>query len=234
MKIAATIAGMAIIATTSAKASDFDYGVGVKAGTLGAGAELRLTLTQTVNARLSLSSGSTNYETTIGIDDGNNVATVDVSLDLDFGANALLFDWHVFDGAFYVTVGMIKNTNSFNLEGALTDSSVMFNGHTYSVSQFIDPTVSGKINLGSSVQSYLGIGWGRKADDDPGLSVSLDLGFVKMDPSIDLKAPIVRADSGLDQAVIDQDINAAESAANKELSVLNVWPVVFVGINYAF
>lgn len=235
MKLAATIAaGMAVIATTSAQASDIDFGVGLKAGTLGAGAELRLTLTDTVKARLSLTSGSASYKQTLGISDGKNAVTVDATLDMDFGASSLCFDWHVFDGVFYLTAGMIRNNNKINLVGNLTDSSVMFNGQSYSVSGFIDPTVSGQISLGSSFQSYLGIGWGREIDGDSGLSVSLDLGIVLMDPSIDLKAPTVTQSSGLNQAVIDNDIHAVESAANKELSVLDAWPVFFVGLNYAF
>ncbi len=232
MKSVVSIAGLALIATTSAQA--FDIGVGVKAGTLGGGGELRLTLTQTINSRLSLTSGNAGYNVTLGIDDGDTVATIDATLDLDFGTSALFIDWHVFDGVFYVTTGLIKNSNTINLVGSLTDSSITLNGHPYSVTDFVDPTISGKISMGSSFQTYLGIGWGRNADDDPGLSVSLDLGIVLMDPSIDLTAPTVTKRSGLDQAVIDQDVNAAESSANKHLSVLDTWPVVFVGINYAF
>jgi hypothetical protein len=232
MKNAAIITGLALIATTSAQA--YDFGVGVKAGTLGAGAELRLTLTQEINARLSLTTGSASYGETLGLNDGITVVTVDAVIKMDFAASALVFDWHVFDGAFYVTAGLIKNDSSIHLVGGLTDSSVTFNGNPYSVTGFINPTMTGEISLGSSFQSYLGLGWGRQEDDDRGLSVSLDLGIVLMDPSIDLKAPTVTKSSGLNQAVIDRDVDAAESAANRKLSILDAWPVVFVGLNYAF
>jgi hypothetical protein len=232
MKIATTIAGLALLATTSAQAADI--GVGVKAGTLGAGVDLSIALTQTINARLALTSVSADFDETLDIEDNTNRATVDANLDLDFGATALLFDWYIFDGTFHVTGGMMKNNSSIDLLGTITSPTVEFDGQTYNVSDFVSPTMSGKVRMGNSYQPYLGVGWGRKADDNPGFSFSVELGVLLMDPSVDLNAPTVTAASGLNQADIDQDVQAAESSANDELSALETWPVISLGLNYAF
>lgn len=232
MKLATTIAGLALIATTSTQA--YDIGVGVKAGTLGAGVDLSVALTPTINARLALTSVSADFDETLDINDDNNTATIDANIDLDFGATALLLDWYVFDGTFHITGGMMKNNSTIDLVGTITSTTVEFDGEPYNVSDFVEPTMTGQINMGNSFQPYLGIGWGRKADDNPGLSLSVELGVLLMDPEVDLRAPTVKAGSGINQADIDADVDAAESTANDELSALEAWPVLSIGLNYAF
>lgn len=231
MKIATTIAGLAFLATTSVQA--YDFGVGVKAGTLGAGVDLSVALTQTINARVSLTSVNTDFNETLDLSDADNSATVDSKVNLDFGASALLFDWYIFDGTFHLTGGMMKNNSTIDLVGTITSATVTFDGTTYDVaSEIADPTMRGKIRMGNSFQPYLGIGWGRKADDNPGLSFSVELGVVLMDPTVDLTAPTLV--NSADQANIDAEVNSAESAAEDELSALKAWPVLSLGLNYAF
>ena len=231
MKLKTLFAGLAMIVSSNMYAADI--GVGLKAGTLGAGVDISVALTQTINARLSLSKSSFDFNETLDINDANNTATIDGTLNLDFGSTAILFDWYVFDGTFHLTGGFLKNSSSIDLNGRITDANVVFNGTSYNVlTQFQDPNISGTIALGNSVQPYLGIGWGRKADDDPGFSVSLELGVVLLDPSVDLKAPVT-VDPTL-QAQLESDVNAAEVTANEEVSVLEAWPVISLGLNYAF
>ena len=55
-----------------------------------------------------------------------------------------------------------------------------------------------------------------------------------MDPSVDLKGPTVNAGSAFSQAQIDADVDAAEQEANNDLSDLEAWPVLSIGLNYAF
>lgn len=232
MKLATTIAGLALIATTSAQA--YDIGVGVKAGTLGTGVDFSVALTPTINARLALTSGSADFDETLDINDDNNTATIDSNINLDFGTAALLLDWYVFDGTFHITGGMMKNNSTIDLVGTITSTTVEFDGEPYNVSDFVEPTMTGQINMGNSFQPYLGIGWGRKADNNPGLSLSVELGVLLMDPDVDLTAPTVKAGSGINQADIDADVDAAESTANDDLSALEAWPVLSIGLNYAF
>lgn len=234
MKIYTVIAGFALLLSSSAQA--LDMGVGVKAGTLGAGAEISVALTQTINARLSFTSVGADFDEEMDLSDdtpGEEVsATIDANLDLDFGATSILFDWYVFDGTFHVTAGMIKNDSKIKLSGQLQGNQVTFNGTTYNVSDFVDPSISGEISAGEDFEPYLGIGWGRKADDDPGLSLSIEIGVMLMDPSVDLTAPT--AVNAADQAQLDADVNEAEATANDEISDLEAYPVLSIGLNYAF
>jgi hypothetical protein len=237
MKSTAIIAVLTLIVTTSTQA--YDIGVGVKAGTLGAGVDFSIALTPTVNARLALTSVNTDFDETLEISDDKNTVDVDANINLDFGATALLLDWYVFEGVFHISGGLIKNNSTIDLVGTITSPNVEFDGASYSVSDFVDPTMTGQINMGNSLQPYLGIGWGRKADDKPGLSMSVELGVVMMDPKVDLQAPkfsneALLNDPNLDQAKLDREVQAAESSANDELSALEFWPVLSIGLNYAF
>lgn len=235
MKIKIFLAGLVLLFTSAAHAIDF--GVGVKAGTLGVGAELSLAITQTINARISLTKVSEDFDEEVVLDDAGNSATIDATMDLDFGALALLVDWYVFDGTFHISAGMVKNDSKIDLRGVLRGNTVTFNNTTYNVSQdFADSSITGTVSAGESFEPYLGIGWGRKADDDPGLSVSIELGVVLMDPSVDLKGPTVSAanPNNISQADLDADVDAAEQEANNDLTDLEAWPVLSVGLNYAF
>lgn len=233
MKISVTIAGLALLLSTSVQA--LDIGVGVKAGTLGNGVDLSVAISPTVNARLALTKVSTDFDETLDISDDQNSATIDATMKLDFGATALLLDWYVFDGTFHLTGGMVKNNSKIDMVGTVT-GDVVFDGQSYSISDFTDSTMTGRISAGESYEPYVGIGWGRKAGVEPGLSLSVELGVVLMDPSIDLTAPTLDPSvfTAADQAQLEAEVNNAESAANDDLSVFKVWPVLSIGLNYAF
>lgn len=235
-------AALMLMASTPLLAKDLNFGFGVKAGTLGSGVEVSVTLTQTINARLALTYMGFLQDVTFDFDDANTgtYASIDSELDVNFGATALMLDWYVFDGTFHLTAGMIKNDSTFKLSGNITSATVTFDGETYDVSQdFTDPSMSGTINLGNGFDPYLGIGWGRKADDEPGLALSVEIGVLLLSPSVDLQAPTLdpngpAANNGKTQADLDAEVVKAEADAEDELSVLEAWPVISVGLNYAF
>jgi len=235
MKTKMALMGMLVLGCSSAHALDF--GVGVKTGTVGTGAEISVVLTPTINARLSLTDVSADFDEDIELDDADNSATIDANLDLDFGATALLFDWYVFDGTFHVTGGLMKNDSKIALSGEFVDNNIILGGTPYDVSQdFEDASVSGKVSAGEDFEPYLGIGIGRKAGGGGGLSFSAELGVMLMDPSVDLEGPTVSAanPNGIVQADLDADVDEAESSANDEISDLEMYPILSVGLNYAF
>ncbi len=218
-----------------------DFGVGVRAGTNGAGVDLSVALTQTINARLTLGKIDQEVSEVIELDDGNNNSgSIDTDLTLDFGSTAILFDWYIFDGTFHATAGFMKNDSQVAMQGTILGNTVIFNGEPYDVSNdFIDPSMSGEISLADSFEPYLGIGWGRKAGNDAGFSVSFELGVAMMSPSVSLEAPRLdptgpAAIGGATQAELDANVKAAEQEANDDLSDFELWPVVTLGINYAF
>ena len=96
----------------------------------------------------------------------------------------------------------------------------------------ISGDITGNVSLGDCYQPYVGFGWGRKADDDPGLSLTIEIGVALLDPVSDLSA--TAAGTTLTQAELDTRINFAENDINDGLSLFEAWPVISLGLNYAF
>ena len=214
-------------------ANALDIGVGVKAGTLGAGVDLSVALTPTINARVSLTAVNIDdLNETITVGDAGSSGDINATMNFDFGASSLLFDWYVFDGTFHLTAGMMKNNGKVAFSGALL-TGIVVDGLALDPAD-ISGNISGNIGLGDSYQPYLGIGWGRKADDNPGLSLSIEIGVALLDPNSDLSATVASTGTTLNQAELDARINSAENDINNDLSLLEAWPVLSIGLNYAF
>lgn len=214
-----------------------DFGIGVKAGTVGAGVDLSMTISEKVNVRVSLTSTDIDFDDeSFTVGDAGGEAEVVADLSMDFGANALLIDWYVFDGTFHITAGMLKNNGSIDINGSI-NGSVTLDGQTYAVDAIQD--IGGSISAGESYEPYLGIGWGRKADNDSGLSLSAELGVVLMNPKASLTATLnptrsTAGSDGLTQTALDSDIQTAEDDINDDLSDLEMFPIISIGLNYAF
>ena len=230
MKILASIL-LSSLALGSYSLNAAEVGVGVKAGTLGYGADFSVTLTRTINARISLTTLSIDSQTeTVTVGDSTNQGTINATADIDFGSSALLFDWHVFDGTFYLSAGLIKADISANMTGPLTDDFTI-NGQLVTPNDISGP-VTGDIKMSDSYKPYIGIGWGREAAAGSGFSFSAEIGVAYVDPEVNLNA--TASGTGLSQADLDTRLNEAETSAANDLADLSVWPVLSIGVNYAF
>ncbi len=216
-------------------ANAVDIGIGAKVGTAGAGFDFSVGLTKTINARLSLTSFDIDgQEETLTVGDDGAEGDVEAELDLDYGATALFIDWHVFDGTFHVTAGLFKNNGKAKMTGELQES-VIIDGQQLDVADIAGGEVSGSISLGDSYQPYLGVGWGRKAGEESGLSVTVDLGVAMLDPEVELEADLnVGSVNFTDQADLNQTLRDAESDAEDEFDDFKLFPLISIGINYAF
>lgn len=210
-----------------------EVGAGVKVGTVGAGVDLSVALTKTVNLRVALTNVDIDdQDESITIGDDVNEGVLDATLDFDYGANALLIDWYVFNGSFHLTAGMMKNNGKMSLSGILQDD-VVLDGVTVNLGDFEGNEISGDVSLADSYQPYLGIGWGRKAGNSGGISFSVEVGVALLDPDADLEASLATG-SSLNLAELEQSINAAEDDVNSDLDQLEAFPILSLGINYAF
>jgi hypothetical protein len=230
MKIFAAIllSSITIVAT---KVIAADVGVGVKAGTLGYGADFSVTLTKTINARISLTTLSIDSQAeTVTVGDASNEGTISATADIDFGSSALLFDWHVFDGTFHLTAGLVKADIGVNFSGRLGDSFTI-DGQLVEVSDISGP-ITGDVNVSDSYKPYIGLGWGRKSAADSGFSFSAELGAAFVDPQVRLNGTV--ASNRITQAELDERLDAARNSAKNDLADLKIWPVVSIGVNYAF
>ncbi len=215
-------------------ASAVELGAGYKLGTVGHGIDISTALTKTINARVSITGIDIDgRQESVEVGDQGSSANVDASLDLDFGATSLLFDWYVFDGTFHLTAGMMKNDSKLSFDGSL-QGSIVIDGQPLDSSD-ISGSISGNIGLGESFQPYFGIGWGRKAGIEPGFSVSVELGVALLDPSANLNATVNSGGTnGLNQASLNDRLRDIENDVESEMSILEAWPVLSIGINYAF
>ncbi len=210
-----------------------EVGAGVKVGTVGAGVDLSVALTKTVNLRVALTNVDIDdQDESITIGDDVNEGVLDATLDFDYGANALLIDWYVFNGSFHLTAGMMKNNGKMSLSGILQDD-VVLDGVTVNLGDFEGNEISGDVSLADSYQPYLGIGWGRKAGNSGGISFSVEVGVALLDPDADLEASLATG-SSLNLAELEQSISAAEDDVNSDLDQLEAFPILSLGINYAF
>lgn len=208
-----------------------DFGVGVKAGTLGYGADFSVSVTRTINARVSLTTLSIDSQSeSVTVGDSTNQGTINATADIDFGSSALLFDWYVFDGAFHLTAGMVKADVSASLRGTLADD-FSINGNVVDPSDIVGGVITGDITVSDSYKPYIGLGWGRKAAADPGFSFSAEIGVALVDPEVNLRAT---ASAPANQANLNQQLQDAQASADNDLADLNIWPVLSIGINYAF
>ncbi len=213
--------------------SAIDLGVGARAGVNGIGLDLSVGLTKTLNLRV--------VATNVDIEGEDETITVgddvegdlDAELDFNYGASALLLDWHLFNGGFHLTAGMFKNNGAADLTGTLQDTIVV-DGDTIAPGDLVDGGINGEISLGDSYQPYVGIGWGRRAGGDGGLSVTFDLGIAIVEPDVDFEATVIPGVNFANQAELDEAIANAESSAEDDLDDLELWPVLAIGVNYAF
>jgi hypothetical protein len=231
MKIFAGILLSSIALGSTNLSAAQDIGVGLKMGTVGAGVDLSITITNTLNARVSLSSlplDSRSESITIG--DDFDEATIDATMDVKFGSSALLVDWHVFDGTFHLSTGLINVDVGGGFIGDLSGGSFTSGGETINSADI--GVISGSLTLSDSYQPYIGLGWGRKAAADSGPSLSIEVGVALLDPKLDLNA--TSSGGGSSQAEIDAALSSAESSSSSALTDLSIWPILSIGLNYAF
>ena len=213
-------------------ASALDIGVGAKVGTAGPGIDLSVGLTRTIAVRLSLTDFDIDDESeTITVGDDGAEGDIDAELGLDFGSNALLFDWYVFNGSFHLTAGMMRHNGGVDFSGTLLDDIVV-DGQDLDASD-IDGEIGGEIKLADSYQPYLGFGWGRKAGDGVGLSLTVDVGVVLLDPSADFSATVAGG-SGLSQDELNQRLRGLEDDAESDLDDFDAYPILSLGLNFRF
>lgn len=191
-----------------------DFGIGAKAGINGVGLDLTVGLTKTINLRFAAAQVSIDdEEESVTVGDDGAEGDIDAELEFDFGSNAIMLDWHVFNGGFRVTGGMFKHTGAVDLSGNL-QSDIVVDGQPLATDDLGE--INGEVSLSDSYQPYIGIGWGRGAGGKGGFSFSADLGVALLDPSVDLDADVRAGTNGLSQAELNRRLADLESDAEDE------------------
>ncbi|MHB1529961.1 MAG: hypothetical protein ACYCXT_11120 [Acidiferrobacteraceae bacterium] len=108
------------------------------------------------------------------------------------------------------------------------DSTVTINNNTYTAAQV--GTLTGRIDYARKIEPYLGLGWGNLAPRHHGFVYNVDLGVLFTgSPQVSLNA----SNPG-NNAQLTADVAAAQATAQNDASKVTLWPMIQIGLGYAF
>jgi hypothetical protein len=151
----------------------------------------------------------------------------------------LLGDFFPFGGGLRLTGGLVFQSNQFNATGTPNSSAlpggvptqISLGGTTYNISDV--GTVSSEGSFSNSVAPYLGIGFGTPIS--PGLGFNFDAGVMFAgSANVKLRANIPSSVPAALQTQIRNSLADQERRTNNDIGGFNVYPVVSIGISYAF
>jgi hypothetical protein len=163
IKITAIIIASTLILSCPSRA-DSPLAISAKCGTLGLGGEAHLQITPSINARLGANAFS--------IDLDGTESDIEYDFGLDLLSYSALLDWHVFDGSFRITAGLILNDSDVDLT-AKSATSLTIGDETYTIDEIT--TLSGQMTF-NDIAPYIGIGWGSAFDNERRWGIITDFG----------------------------------------------------------
>lgn len=203
---------------SQAESSGAKVDIDIHASTLGLGAGFAIPVTDNIAGRVNLNKYT--YTTNFTSDNVN----YDASLKLE--SIGLLADWHLFNGVTHLTGGAIYNNNEFNMTATPVGSTYTFNGTAYPSSTVGTATATVTFE---KIAPYLGFGWSGRASKT-GFSFKSDIGVLfQGSPKAKLTAT-----GAAGSPALAADLTAAERKMNTDLAGFNIWPVISIGLGYAF
>ena len=191
-----------------------------KAGTLGLGGELATGITQNVNARIGMNM--------LGFDVEEEIDDVEYDIGLDFSSFSALVDWHVFDGSFRITGGVVSMNHELDLEGTgAPGETVEIGDGTYTWANV--GILSGSVEI-DDLAPYVGIGWGDLLSAKKSWGFYCDFGVVFAgSPDVKLTATGAGATPGL-----PADLVKERDDIKDELEAFEFYPVISLGLFFQF
>lgn len=198
-------------------------GVAVTAGLSGLGADLGVNLNSYLGVRGTISDLHISHN-------GNYGTNVDWSASLKLFQAGLLLDGYPFAGAFHVTAGVVKDGNKATMtaQPSMSNGSFTFNGTTYPASQIAYANADVQWNKGVP---YLGIGLGNLAGS-AGFHFTSDVGLLFTGSP----TATISVACALNQVCtqLGPNVAAEQNRLQNDVNKYTVWPVIRLGIGYAF
>lgn len=173
--------------------------------TLGGGLGIAVPVSDSVAARVGFNQFSMSYNTTTT----TATSTINYAGTLKLSTVQLLADWHPFDGLTHITAGVMINNNRLEATG---------------VDQVTGGVVNAVVDFNKTAP-YLGFGWSGQASHT-GWSFKSDFGVLFQG------AP--RATLTTANPTLAPNLATEQSTLNDNLKNFRYYPVVSVGIGYAF
>ena len=204
--------------------------IGVEAGSTGLGLQLHAGVSDSLKVRLGYSyfSGSEGVDA----DDNNGVEDDELRYDGSLKLNnlSLLADWYPWAGNFHVSAGGVLNNNDLKVTAECNNPSGCEVGEG-SFSRAEIGTITTDIDF-NSFGPYLGIGWGNPVGGDIGIHWNFELGVVYQgEPSVSMTSDGTCAGFF---AVCREALNDEAEELEEDLSGLQLYPVISLGMSYRF
>lgn len=195
------------------------WAIGAKSGTLGIGGELTKKVATDINARVGFNMLDYNFD--------GDIAGIEYDLGLDLRSFSALVDWHIFDGPFRITGGILSMNNELDLD-TVFNQSVTIGDTTYTSTEV--GTLSGRMDL-DGVAPYIGIGWGNPVGRGRRWGFYSDFGIAfGNSPDVVLHATGTRAGDPTFQADLAEEARDIED----DLDFLKFYPVMTAGLYFRF
>lgn len=223
MKYRILTSALAALALLTCGTAAADFGVGLKAGTLGLGIEGRWKALPWLDVRLGLNG----YD----YDDSGSQAGINYdatfSLDTIYATGNLRFPL----SPFRVTAGLFANGNEFRMASKDTGGASLSIGNgTFSAA---DVGTLRSVTSFSSTAPYLGVGYDFEVFGKVGLN--LDFGVLWQDePTVTLEATGLESAPSAVQASLITALETERLELEDEMSDFKAWPVVSLAFIYNF
>lgn len=214
--IRAGLFALAVFAATAASA-DNDFGVGVKAGTLGIGIEGTWRPLPYIDVRV----GANQYD----YDDDGSQAGVNYNATLELDTIYATANFHFPLSPFRVTAGLFSNGNEMVMASS-ENTNFDIGGNIYTAA---DVGSLSSVTSFSGTSPYVGVGFDFTVFGKAGLN--LDLGVLwQGDPDVMLEADgLLANDPGFQSALESERLELVD-----EMSDFKAWPVISLGFVYNF
>lgn len=218
-----TRSALLALVLASSGVANADFGVGVKAGTLGVGIEGRWSPIPWLDLRL----GAYRYD----LDTTGQQAGIDYDATLAMDTYFLTGNFHFPLSPFRVTVGAFSNNNELQMTSQDTGGlNFDIGGSTFSS---IDVGELQSVTSFEDTAPYLGVGFDFELFGKVGLN--LDFGVLwQGEPSVSLYATGMETAPAQIQALLIPALEAERLQLEDEISDYKAWPVVALSFVYNF
>jgi hypothetical protein len=223
MKNHITKTALLALVLTTATAANADFGVGVKAGTLGLGIEGRWEPLPWLDVRL----GANQYD----YDASGVQAGIDYDATLALDNYFLTGNFHFPMSPFRITAGVFSNGNELQMTSRDTlGTDFNIGGTTFSSADV--GTLQSTTSFGSTAP-YLGVGYDFEVLGKVGLN--LDFGVLwQGEPSVSLYATGLDTAPAPVQALLLPALETERLQLEDEVSNFKAWPVISLSVVYNF
>ena len=195
------------------------WAISAKGGTLGLGGELTHRIATDINTRVGFNMLDYSFD--------DDVAGIDYDFGLHLRSFSALVDWHIFDGPFRITGGVLPMNNEFDLE-AFVNQNITIGDNIYTAAEA--GTLSGRVDI-QGLAPYIGIGWGNPVGRGRRWGFYSDIGVAFASaPDVVLRSNGTMAGDPTFQI----DLAKEERDIEDDLDDLEIYPVLSLGLYIRF